>query len=123
MYNLSTNRFIVRGVNDGGHVANFVETEQLIYIDTMDDISLSYIQTRGTIPLFWEQPGLNVSHIIRTGTLSLCSSLTYVIQQITVVNLQQVDIYQYVYVDVCEYHNYSLFIQYFIILPIVFYIR
>lgn len=51
----------MRGVNDGGHVANFVETEQQIYIDTMDDIILSYVQTRGTIPLFWEQPGLNVS--------------------------------------------------------------
>ncbi|MPC55919.1 Synaptojanin-1 [Portunus trituberculatus] len=59
-------RFMVRGVNDGGHVANFVETEQLIHIDTMDDLVLSYIQTRGTVPLFWEQPGLNVgSHKVR----------------------------------------------------------
>lgn len=54
---------MVRGVNDGGHVANFVETEQLIHIDSMDDIVLSYIQTRGTVPLFWEQPGLNVSSV------------------------------------------------------------
>ncbi|KAK8735010.1 hypothetical protein OTU49_005783, partial [Cherax quadricarinatus] len=59
-------RFMVRGVNDGGHVANFVETEQMIYIDTMDDLILSYIQTRGTVPLFWEQPGLNVgSHKVK----------------------------------------------------------
>lgn len=59
-------RFMVRGVNDGGHVANFVETEQLIHIDSMDDIVLSYIQTRGTVPLFWEQPGLNVgSHKVK----------------------------------------------------------
>ena len=26
-------RFVVRGVNDDGHVANFVETEQLIQLD------------------------------------------------------------------------------------------
>ncbi|XP_066988662.1 synaptojanin-1 isoform X3 [Macrobrachium rosenbergii] len=59
-------RFMVRGVNDGGHVANFVETEQFIYIDSMDDLILSYIQTRGTVPLFWEQPGLNVgSHKVK----------------------------------------------------------
>nr|XP_045612351.1 synaptojanin-1-like isoform X2 [Procambarus clarkii] len=59
-------RFMVRGVNDGGHVANFVETEQMISIDTMDDLVLSYIQTRGTVPLFWEQPGLNVgSHKVK----------------------------------------------------------
>ncbi|KAK3880880.1 hypothetical protein Pcinc_014656 [Petrolisthes cinctipes] len=59
-------RFMVRGVNDGGHVANFVETEQLIHIDSLDDVVLSYIQTRGTVPLFWEQPGLNVgSHKVK----------------------------------------------------------
>ncbi|KAK7067887.1 Synaptojanin-1 [Halocaridina rubra] len=59
-------RFMVRGVNDGGHVANFVETEQLIFIDSMDDLILSYIQIRGTVPLFWEQPGLNVgSHKVK----------------------------------------------------------
>lgn len=47
-------RFNVRGVNDEGHVANFVETEQVIYLD--NDIT-SYLQTRGSVPLFWEQPG------------------------------------------------------------------
>ena len=34
-------RFCVRGVNDDGHVANFVETEQLI---TLDESSSSFIQ-------------------------------------------------------------------------------
>lgn len=47
-------RFNVRGVNDEGHVANFVETEQVIYLD--NDVT-SYLQTRGSVPLFWEQPG------------------------------------------------------------------
>ncbi|KAM9655918.1 synaptojanin-2 isoform 3-T3 [Morphnus guianensis] len=56
-------RFHIRGVNDDGHVSNFVETEQTIYLD--DDVS-SFVQIRGSVPLFWEQPGLQVgSHRLR----------------------------------------------------------
>ncbi|XP_053561148.1 synaptojanin-1 [Bombina bombina] len=56
-------RFNVRGTNDNGQVANFVETEQVIYLD---DCVSSFIQIRGSIPLFWEQPGLQVgSHRVR----------------------------------------------------------
>ncbi|XP_014362575.2 synaptojanin-1 [Papilio machaon] len=56
-------RFNVRGCNDDGNVANFVETEQAIYID---DSVASYIQTRGSVPLFWEQPGIQVgSHKVK----------------------------------------------------------
>lgn len=56
-------RFNVRGSNDDGHVANFVETEQLIVLD--DEVT-SYVQTRGSVPLFWEQPGIQVgSHKVK----------------------------------------------------------
>lgn len=56
-------RFNVRGCNDEGNVANFVETEQAIYID---DSVTSYLQTRGSVPLFWEQPGIQVgSHKVK----------------------------------------------------------
>nr|XP_005900465.1 PREDICTED: synaptojanin-2 [Bos mutus] len=56
-------RFHTRGVNDDGHVSNFVETEQTIY---MDDGVSSFVQIRGSVPLFWEQPGLQVgSHHLR----------------------------------------------------------
>ncbi|CAH1997104.1 unnamed protein product [Acanthoscelides obtectus] len=56
-------RFNVRGTNDEGHVANFVETEQMVYLD--NEIT-SYLQTRGSVPLFWEQPGVQVgSHKVR----------------------------------------------------------
>lgn len=56
-------RFNVRGCNDEGHVANFVETEQAIYLD--GEIT-SYLQTRGSVPLFWEQPGVQVgSHKVK----------------------------------------------------------
>uniref|UniRef100_A0A673YRG4 phosphoinositide 5-phosphatase n=1 Tax=Salmo trutta TaxID=8032 RepID=A0A673YRG4_SALTR len=51
-------RFNVRGANDDGQVANFVETEQVIFLD--DQVS-SFIQIRGSIPLFWEQPGIQVT--------------------------------------------------------------
>uniref|UniRef100_A0A667YUT7 Synaptojanin-1 n=1 Tax=Myripristis murdjan TaxID=586833 RepID=A0A667YUT7_9TELE len=53
-------RFNVRGTNDDGQVANFVETEQVIFLD--DKVS-SFIQIRGSIPLFWEQPGIQVMKI------------------------------------------------------------
>lgn len=56
-------RFNVRGTNDDGHVANFVETEQIIYLDNQ---VTSYLQTRGSVPLFWEQPGVQVgSHKVK----------------------------------------------------------
>lgn len=56
-------RFNVRGTNDEGCVANFVETEQCIYLDS--EVS-SYLQTRGSVPLFWEQPGVQVgSHKVK----------------------------------------------------------
>lgn len=52
-------RFNVRGTNDDGHVANFCETEQVIFLGKM---VTSYVQTRGSVPLFWEQPGLQVGN-------------------------------------------------------------
>ena len=50
-------RFQVRGVDDHGKVANFAESEQFVFMD--DEIS-SFLQLRGSVPLFWEQPGVNV---------------------------------------------------------------
>ncbi|XP_078086707.1 synaptojanin-2-like [Mustelus asterias] len=55
--------FYVRGTDDDGHVSNFVETEQVIYLD---DAVSSFVQIRGSVPLFWEQPGAQVgSHHLR----------------------------------------------------------
>lgn len=45
-------RFNVRGVDDDGNVANFVETE-LIYNDGL--MLFAFTQIRGSIPVFWEQ--------------------------------------------------------------------
>ena len=51
-------RFISRGIDDNSNVANFVESELLI---TYDKHLYSFLQIRGSIPLFWEQKqkGLN----------------------------------------------------------------
>lgn len=51
-------RFNVRGVDDDGNVANFVETE-LILNDGYH--AFAYTQIRGSIPLFWEQDTALVS--------------------------------------------------------------
>ncbi|CAE6420494.1 unnamed protein product [Rhizoctonia solani] len=50
-------RFNTRGVDDDGNVANFVETETLF---ATNEASWSYVQVRGSIPLFWEQQGLQI---------------------------------------------------------------
>lgn len=50
-------RFNSRGIDDDGHVANFVETETVVWDPGSDGRSLgfSYCQIRGSIPIFWEQ--------------------------------------------------------------------
>ncbi|TKY87434.1 hypothetical protein EX895_004112 [Sporisorium graminicola] len=54
-------RYQRRGINESGQVANFVETEQILYVlhstaanETIGDV-LSFVQIRGSIPLFWSQ--------------------------------------------------------------------
>lgn len=68
-------RFNVRGVNDLGHVANFVESEEVLFVN---QIVLSHIIIRGSIPLFWEQPGVQVgSHRIKMSRGSEISQAAY----------------------------------------------
>lgn len=45
-------RFNSRGIDDNGNVANFVETETVFWSPT--GICFSYVQVRGSIPIFWE---------------------------------------------------------------------
>jgi len=45
-------RYYVRGVDDSGDVANFVETEQIV---SYGQYYCSIVQTRGSIPLLWSQ--------------------------------------------------------------------
>lgn len=47
-------RFIKRGIDENGHVANFVETEQIVIYP--DSRMTSFVQVRGSIPLKWASP-------------------------------------------------------------------
>ena len=50
-------RFFMRGCDEGGRVANFVETEQIVVVEGSGgptELS-SFVQTRGSMPMFWSQ--------------------------------------------------------------------
>ncbi|KAL4759544.1 SacI domain and endonuclease/exonuclease/phosphatase family protein [Aspergillus foveolatus] len=47
-------RFNARGLDDDGNVANFVETETILVCGT-SGVAFSYVQVRGSVPIFWEQ--------------------------------------------------------------------
>lgn len=58
-------RFQCRGVNDSGQCANFVECEQVVFASDPDE-EFAFIQLRGSVPVFFEQPGVQVgSHRIK----------------------------------------------------------
>lgn len=46
-------RFNARGIDDDGHVANFVESETTFW--SPSGTVFSYAQVRGSVPIFWEQ--------------------------------------------------------------------
>ncbi|XP_039004666.1 phosphoinositide phosphatase SAC2-like isoform X2 [Hibiscus syriacus] len=51
-------RYLKRGVNEKGRVANDVETEQIVFEDVLEGFPTqisSVVQNRGSIPLFWSQ--------------------------------------------------------------------
>lgn len=55
-------RYFRRGIDHEGHVANFVETEQILLVDEPSQdgsdeasVQLSFVQVRGSIPLFWAE--------------------------------------------------------------------
>ncbi|CAI5439144.1 unnamed protein product [Caenorhabditis angaria] len=48
-------RFYKRGVDNDGHAANFVETEQILEFDAEEKHTTSFVQLRGSIPLLWSQ--------------------------------------------------------------------
>jgi hypothetical protein len=47
-------RFNSRGIDDNGNVANFVETETIFYCPAPNALCFSYVQVRGSVPVFWE---------------------------------------------------------------------
>ena len=45
-------RYYTRGLDEEGNAANFVETEQILLLES---VHASFIQTRGSVPLLWSQ--------------------------------------------------------------------
>lgn len=53
-----SHRYLKRGVNEKGHVANDVETEQIVFENVREGSPVgvsAVVQNRGSIPLFWSQ--------------------------------------------------------------------
>lgn len=48
-------RYLTRGIDDEGHCANYCETEQIIKYENK---TLSFVQIRGSAPIFFQQVGL-----------------------------------------------------------------
>ncbi|KII93715.1 hypothetical protein PLICRDRAFT_88051 [Plicaturopsis crispa FD-325 SS-3] len=58
-------RYFRRGIDHEGHVANFNETEQLLFVESQKTVGqrgygdfsnkLSFVQIRGSVPLFWAE--------------------------------------------------------------------
>ena len=50
-------RYQRRGINEQGQVANYVETEQILYLKRGDNEHhvMSFVQFRGSIPQYWKQ--------------------------------------------------------------------
>ncbi|PIA15008.1 DNase I-like protein [Coemansia reversa NRRL 1564] len=56
-------RFLTRGVDDEGGVANEVETEVILMTPKL---TMSHVQVRGSVPVFWTQEGFQLgSHRVR----------------------------------------------------------
>jgi phosphatidylinositol 4-phosphatase len=47
-------RYKRRGIDEEGHCANYVETEQIL---SLRQHQISFTQIRGSVPLYWSQPG------------------------------------------------------------------
>ncbi|KAJ1962758.1 Inositol-1,4,5-trisphosphate 5-phosphatase 1 [Dipsacomyces acuminosporus] len=64
-------RFLTRGINDEGGVANEVETEIILATPSM---TFSHVQVRGSVPVFWTQDGFQIgSHRVQITRSSIAS--------------------------------------------------
>lgn len=57
-YKHAGTRFNARGIDENGYVANSVETEQIVMYNGK---AYSYVQIRGSVPVFWKQSGLRAA--------------------------------------------------------------
>jgi hypothetical protein len=50
-FSMAGTRYNARGLDDDGNVANYVETEQIM---SYRNFIYSFVQIRGSVPLFWQ---------------------------------------------------------------------
>lgn len=51
-------RYFSRGIDQGGNVSNFNETEQIVVLTgtgTEADVTFAFVQTRGSVPVYWAE--------------------------------------------------------------------
>jgi phosphatidylinositol 4-phosphatase len=53
-------RYKRRGVDELGHCANYVETEQIL---TFRQHQISFVQIRGSVPIYWSQGSVKVKDV------------------------------------------------------------
>lgn len=63
-------RFLARGIDDDGFVANFVETETILYTERKEQeqnaqVCCAFLQVRGSVPFFWEQDSQLLSNKVQ----------------------------------------------------------
>lgn len=62
-------RYKRRGIDADGNVANYVETEQIL---SLRQHQISFVQIRGSVPVYWSQPGYKYRPPPRIDKGSLC---------------------------------------------------
>ncbi|KAJ3346573.1 inositol polyphosphate 5-phosphatase [Entophlyctis luteolus] len=67
-------RFNARGIDDDGFVSNYVETEVLV---ESRSYLASFVMMRGSVPIFWEQTGIQLQHRIELGRGFEASALAF----------------------------------------------
>ncbi|XP_058756818.1 phosphoinositide phosphatase SAC3-like isoform X2 [Vicia villosa] len=103
-------RYLRRGVNDKGRVANDVETEQIVFEDVPEGFPIqisSIIQNRGSIPLFWSQETsrLNIKPDIIRMFPHFMDTLILVISKVSSLSslIWRVAIHLFAYVIICSF--------------------
>ncbi|VDK20873.1 unnamed protein product [Taenia asiatica] len=102
-------RYFARGLDSNAYSANFVETEQLVYLPP--NHIYSFVQIRGSVPLYWSQrPTLEYKPRIKLGRTELASLLSnseYEPQSLADVEPIQREIIQRHFHDVCYLLRYG----------------
>ncbi|VDM16241.1 unnamed protein product [Hydatigera taeniaeformis] len=102
-------RYFARGLDSNAYSANFVETEQLVYLPP--NHIYSFIQIRGSVPLYWSQrPTLQYKPRIKLGRTelgSLSSNSLYEPQSLADVERNQKEIIRRHFHDVCYLLRYG----------------